>query len=369
MQGVLEERAASPGRRSFMFALVLLLSVAVLSGHQLIPFALALGTGAAVLVGWCRVRTLPVILLLATLLWIGYAATAYVAGHPETFDQIGAIGSIFNQTVGQRLGGSPGHELVVRLRLLETPVLWALAALGVVRLARSGRRPAAWGLAALALSSFPLLAAQSYGGEALMRVAFFALPFMALLAAVGIVGPAATTARRRMLMPAVLVGALLVGLFPLTRYGNERMDWKTPVEVAGVREMYALVPPGSVISSVTGSLPWRSVHYGDHDYRLLVDGNPVESDPEIGPEGTVDMANPDLALLAEQVKSRMIAPLGQRSYLVLSRSQDAELDLMGPFPAGTQNRLLAALQASPFFRTVYTNEDVTVVELSGGRIT
>ena len=81
------------------------------------------------------------------------------------------------------------------------------------------------------------------------------------------------------------------------------------------------------------------------------------------------MANPDLALLAEQVKSRMIAPLGQRSYLMLSRSQDAELDLMGPFPAGAQNRLLAALQASLSFRKVYTNEDVTVFQLIGGRIT
>jgi uncharacterized membrane protein YhaH (DUF805 family) len=161
MQGVLEERAATPAQRSFLLALVLLLSAAVLSGHQLTPFALALGAGAAVLVGWCRVRTLPVILLLATLLWTGYAATAYVAGHPETFSQIGAITSIFEQTVEQRLGGSPGHELVVKLRLLETPVLWAFAALGVVRLARSGRRRAAWGLATLAISSFPLLATES----------------------------------------------------------------------------------------------------------------------------------------------------------------------------------------------------------------
>ncbi|OLT10039.1 hypothetical protein BJF78_29380 [Pseudonocardia sp. CNS-139] len=239
VQGALVERAATPGRRSVLLALVLLLSLAVLGGHQLTPFALALGTGAAVLVGWCRVRTLPVVLLLGTLLWTGYAATAYVAGHPETFSQIGAIASIFEQTVEQRLGGSPGHELVVQLRLLETPVLWVLAAIGVLRLLRHRRRRIAWGLAALALSSFPLLATQSYGGEALMRIAFFALPFMALLAAVGLAGPAAGPVRRRALVPAVLVGALLVALFPLTRYGNERMDWKTPVEVAGVQAMYA----------------------------------------------------------------------------------------------------------------------------------
>jgi hypothetical protein len=133
--------------------------------------------------------------------------------------------------------------------------------------------------------------------------------------------------------------------------------------------MYAIAPPGSVITSVTGSLPWRAVHYGDHDYRLLVDGNLVESDPEIGPKGTVDLAAPDLALLAEQVKSRMVAPPGQGSYLVLSRSQGAELDLMGPFPAGAQDRLLTALRASASFREVYANKDVTVFQLMGGRIT
>jgi hypothetical protein len=341
------------------------MAAATVSGHQLTPFAMVLGTGAAVLVGWCRVRALPVILLLATLLWTGYAASAYAAGHSETFSQLGAISSIFEQTVEQRLGGSPGHELIVRLRLLETPVLWVLAAVGVVRLARNGRRPEARGLALLALSPFPLLATQSYGGEALMRIAFFALPFMALLAAVGLVGTGAAALRRRALVPAVLVGALLVGLFPLTRYGNERMDWKTTEEVAGVAQMYDLAPVGSVLTSVTGSPPWQAVDYGDHDHRRLVDGNPVESDPDLGVEGTVDLASQDLALVAEQTASRMAAQPGQRSFVLLTRSQDAELDLMGPFPPGAQDRLLAALRASAAFREVYVNPDVVVFELVG----
>ncbi|OLT10040.1 hypothetical protein BJF78_29385 [Pseudonocardia sp. CNS-139] len=118
---------------------------------------------------------------------------------------------------------------------------------------------------------------------------------------------------------------------------------------------------------MTGSLPWRSVQYGDHDYRLLVDGNPVESDPDVGIQGTVDLAAPDLAVIAEQVESRMTALPGQASYLVLSRSQSAELDLMGPFPPGAQDRLLAALRGSAAFREVYANADLTVFQLIGGR--
>jgi hypothetical protein len=345
------------------------MAATTVSGHQLTPFALALGAGAAVLVGWCRVRTLPVIFLLATLVWTGYAASAYAAGHPDTFTQLGAIATIFEQTVEERLGGSPGHELIVQLRLLEAPVVWVLAAVGFVRLYRCGHRRMARGLAVLALSSFPLLATQSYGGEALMRVAFFALPFMALLAAVGLVGPFASTGRRRALVPAVLVGALLVAVFPLTRYGNERMDWYTPEEVAGVEAMYALAPVGSVLTSVTGGLPWRSTGYADYDYRLLVDGYAVESDPDPGRQGTIDMAAPDLSLLAAQVESRMAARTAQRSFLVVSRSQGAELDLMGPFPTGAQDRLLVALRTSAVFRPVYTNENVAVFELVQGNPT
>lgn len=366
---VLEDRAGTVGQRMALLALVLLLVATILSGHQLTPFALALGVGAAVLVGWCRVRTLPIVILLAALLWTGYAASAYAAGHPETFGQLGAIMSIFEQTVEQRLGGSPGHELIVQLRLLEAPVVWVLAAVGVARLVRNGRRHLALGLAGLALSSFPLLAAQSYGGEALMRVALFALPFMAILAALGLVGPAASTARRRALVPAVVVGALLVALFPLTRYGNERMEFYTRDEVAGVQAMYDLAPAGSVLTSVTGGLPWRSTGYADYDYRVLVDGSPVESDPDPGSEGTVDMATSNLALLAEQVASRMAAQPTQRSFLIVSRSQGAELDLMGPFPTGSQDRLLVALRASGAFQLVFANSFTTVFELTEGEMT
>lgn len=363
---MIENRAATPVQRTALLAIVLLLVATIVSGHQLTPFALVLSAAAAVVVGWCRIRILPVIFVIGTLLWTGYAANAYVSGHSDTFSQLGAIFSIFEQTVEQRLAGSPGHELIVRLRLLETPVLWALAAVGGLRLLRSGRKRAAWGLGALAFSSFPLLAAQSYGGEALMRIAFFALPFMALLAAVGLVGPVGSRASRRALLPAVLVGALLVAAFPLTRYGNERMDWYAPEEVVGVQAMYGLAPPGSVLTAVTGGLPWRSVHYADYDYRLLVDGFPVESDPDPGSQGTVDMEAADPALIAEQVASRMAAQPGQRSFLVVSRSQGAELDLMGPFPAGAQDRLLSALGMSGSFRLAFTNGFVTVFELAGG---
>jgi hypothetical protein len=358
-------QVGTTNQRLALLAVVLVLTATIVSGHQLTPYALTVTTAAAVAVGWCRLRTLPISLMLATLLWTGYAAAAYVAGHPDTFSQLGSILSIFEQTVEKRLQGSPGHELIVRLRLLETAALWALAAIGVFRLVRAGHRRLALSLASVALSCFLLMALQSYGGEALMRIAFFALAFTALLVAVALIGPPGALVRFRELVSVILVGVLLLAAFPLTRYGNERMDWYTSDEVAGVDAMYRVAPAGSVLTSVTGGLPWRSKGYDDYDYRVLVDGNPISSAPGIGREGTVDMAAPDLAKLAEQVESRMARRPGQRSFLIVSRSQAADLDLLGPFPAGAQDRLIAAVTASTAFRPVFRNPYVNLFELVG----
>jgi hypothetical protein len=363
----LSSRGGTPQQRTAMLAILFLLVLVTIAGHQLTPYALVFTTSAAALIGWSRLRTLPVVLLLGALGWTGYAAAAYSAGHSDNFTQVGALSSIFQQTVQGRLTGSPGHELIVQLRLLEAPVLWGLAALGAFRLFRSGRSAAARGLAVLALSTFPVLALQSYGGEALMRIAFFALPFSALLAAVGLVGPSPSTARLRAAVPVVVVCVLLVVLFPFTRYGNERVDSYMPEEVSGVREMYRLAPPGSVITSVDGSLPWKATRYADDEYRLLVDGDTVETSPVVEEAGTaIDLDTPDRALLTAQVISRMSPRPGQRSVLIASRTQGANLDLVGPFEPGAENRLLAVLRSSPAFTTIYANEYVTVFELTGG---
>ncbi|HEY2223993.1 hypothetical protein [Actinomycetospora sp.] len=351
-------------RRLVLLALVLLLCAVTIVGHQLTPFVLVLGTAAVALLGWSRLRTLPVVLVLATLAWTGYAAAAYSAGHPDTFNQFGAFTSIFQQTVEKRLSGSPGHALIARLRLMETAFLWGLALLGAYRLVRRKRRHLARGLIVLALCPYPVVAAQSYGGEGLMRVTLFALPFIALLAAAGLVGMSRST-RLRTVVPVLVVGVLLVSVFPFTRYGNERMDFYTPDEVLGVQQMYRLAPQGAVLTSVTGGLPWRSTHYADDQYRVLSDGNAIETSPDAGLVGTVDLDNPDRRVLATQVATRMVAGPGQRSLLIVSRSQGAELDLLGPFPSGAQNRLLAVLRTSPAFRTVYANHDVTVFEPTG----
>jgi hypothetical protein len=301
-------RQGETEQRVVLVLAVLVVAAAVVASHQLTPFALVLATAVLVLVGWCSIRTLPVIVLLGALLWMGYAAVGYLSGNSGNLLQgLGAVTSIFTQNVGQRLDGSPGHGQVVMLRLVVTAALWSAAAVGVLRLYRVGR-PAALRIAAVGLAPFPLLALQSYGGEALMRVALFALPVVAVLIAVALIGPtgdAQRTGRRRRLALAAVAGALLVATFPVTRYGNEAMDWYSPEEVSGVRFLYDAAPPGAVLVAVTDALPWKSTGYGDYEYRMLVSDE--RRIPATGPvpaaDESVDLdADPDLVV--QQVLAR-----------------------------------------------------------------
>ena len=200
----------------------------------------------------------------------------------------------------------------------------------MIRLVRGGRVELALGLGAAAAGTFPVLVLQSYGGEALLRVAFFALPFMVLLAASALVGPAPSHLSFRPLIAIALTATVVVALFPLTRYGNERMDWYSTDQVGVVRQMYALAPPGSVLASVTGGLPWRYTHYADYDYRLLVDGNDVVVGDDAGSSGSVDLENSSQAELTSQVITRVMPAPGQRSFLIMTRSESAEIDLKDP---------------------------------------
>src|SRR5439155_3107146 len=175
--------------------------------------------------------------------WISFMTTAYLVGHLNALTgHVGSVEQNVSANVGNRLGGSRGHFLVVATRLGMTGMLWSLATVGAVR----GLRRGSIALAAvlLALAPFPLILLQGYGGEMLMRVYLFALPFMCFLAAASILprsGSVFRTAALALASVALAVGCLV------TRYGNERMDMVTPAELHAAERLYGLAPPGSVL--------------------------------------------------------------------------------------------------------------------------
>jgi hypothetical protein len=345
--------ASTGGQRVLLLAAILLIVVAIVGSHQLTPFALIGATAALTVIGWCRARTLWVAMLLITLLWAAYLATTYLSGHlAELTGQVGAVNTTVNASVGGRLHGSAGHEFIVKLRLVTILVLWFVAMLGFLRRARSGALVA--GTLVLAVSPFPLLGLQSYGGEVLLRIALFSMPFMSLSAASLFVSarPGSRVTRPAWVALA-LFGVLLVTLFPFNRYGNERMDSYSKQELAAVNALYRIAPSGSALFAASWALPWRYREYADYYYYSSL----TDRSPE------VDLDDPDRARLAREVAKRLDVPGNTASFLVITNSTAAQSDLFGPWRPGAQLRLRQTLARSPLFRIVYQNPDAVVFQL------
>ena len=273
---------ASPGHPRtptlMLFVSCVLLLLALTAAHQLTPFAVAAVLLGLTLTGQSRLRLLPVLAILIPAAWLLFVATPYLVGHTDTL--FGSIGDITqNMAVTRRMAGNPNHRIVIAARIAESALMWVAAGAGAWVLARR-RRP--W-LAAAAGAGIPLLLLplQPYGGELLLRVYLYSLPFTACLAAV-ILLPAA--GRRPGLWRALVVaavGLMLAGTTLVTRYGNDAMETFTPGELALVKQLDDTAPDGAVVIEAVHDTPWRDTKYATYKYHTLLPGKPQADAPNL----------------------------------------------------------------------------------------
>jgi hypothetical protein len=349
-----------PAKRVALLALVIAVFAALVPTHQLTAFAVF--ACAAVLLPLRRytAQWLPVLMAVLSGGWIALAAVTSIAGDLD--ELIGAVGSVagsVEQTLDGRARGSSDHQVIVHLRLVVTSVFWALGVLGAYRAFGKGRRDLP--LALLAVATPPLLALQPYGGEILLRVYVFALPFVAFLVACAFYPMRSVVftkrdvvrswrATRVLLLASV---ALAIGFF-FVRYGNERMDSFTSEEVEAVRTLYATAPPGSLLVAGNGNLPWRFEHYADYEYQEVVETESWRS---------LSSGRSSMRDVLAAVAGRMHHAGGGRAYLIISRSQKAAADL-GSGPRGSLERFENTVAASPAFGLVYGNRDAAIYALA-----
>jgi hypothetical protein len=352
----------APAKRAALLALVIALFAALLTLHQLTPFAVFACVAVLVAFGRCRAQGLPVLMAVLIGAWISFPAVTYAVGHlDELSGQAGALAGSVEQNIGGRVRGSSEHQAIVQLRLVVTGVFWALAVLGALRSFGKGRRDLTFAL--LAVATLPLLSLQPYGGEILQRVYVFALPFVAFFVA-SVFYPIRSVvftkqdvvrswrATRLLLLTSV---ALAVGFF-FVRYGNDRMDSFTTGEVHAVRALYATAQPGSLLIAGNGNLPWRFEHYADYDYEQVVKTKSWNS---------LASRRSTMGDVVAEVAGDMRGRGDGRSYLILTRSQRAAADLLGRGPKGSLGRFENAVAASPTFRLVYDNRDAAIYALAG----
>jgi hypothetical protein len=341
-------------RRWALVACIVFLFAVLVPTHQLTPVAVLFGVTAFVIVEARWLAWLPP--LMTTLLGVWYAtgAMTFFNGHlSQVLSQAGQLGAIFTQNLANRVSGDIDHRVIADLTIVAGAAMWCLALVGASRLLRRDRRYRIG--VALALAPLPLLLLQTYGGEMLLRVEFFALPFTAFFAAAALVGDDDEIPLRAR-QSAAVGGVLLVfaGLFLFARYGNERIDYFTRGETTGVERLYVLAKPGSVLVAGTGDLPWKYTQYPDHHYRSVIEM------PHWSARAPVTV---DWRPLLKDVRDALHSS-SRRSYLIIERSEEEEVDQLGYGRPGSLSRFSAAVAASPLFRVVYRNPDATIFTLA-----
>ncbi|KRE65332.1 glycosyltransferase [Arthrobacter sp. Soil736] len=257
-----------PGHRVSALAVTLLLVTVICASHQLTPFMLLIAITALTLSGRVWPSRLPLITAVVLALWLVYPASAYLVGHPPLADA--GLEAATEANVVDRLSGNAGHVLVVQVRVVLTLVLWALAAAGAVRDWRRGRLDIR--VVLLAVTPLLLFPAQSYGGEMLIRVSLFALPFIAMQACSVLLPTDGNTRPSFRAAGGLALTCFLLAVLTVTgRYGNARYDVFTDSEIAAVAAVQRLAPPGSAIISAAHPTPWQSEDYLEHKYRTIDD--------------------------------------------------------------------------------------------------
>lgn len=327
-----------PGYRVGALAVTLLLIAVICASHQLTPFLLLIALTALTLSGRVWPGRLPLITAVVLALWLAYPASTYLAGNPPLAE--GGVLAAINANVVDRVSGTPGHILVVQARVVLTLVLWALAAAGAVRDWRRGRLDIR--VVLLAVTPLLLFPVQLYGGEMLIRVSLFALPFIAMQACSILLPTEGSTQPSLRAAGGLTLMFCLLGLLTVTgRFGNAQFDVFTDSEIAAVAAVQRLAPPGSTMISAAPPTPWRSETYLEHPYR------------------TIDyMCRSDLSTAAcgpvvyEHARQN---PSG--AVLLFTRSSEAGLVLRGATGAGGFAELEAWLSAQDGVELVFSNVD------------
>ena len=262
-----------PRHRVGALVLTLLLIVVICESHQLTPFMTIIAISALTLAGRVWPARLPLIAGVVLVLWLAYPASTYLAGHPPLAD--GGLQTAIEANVVDRTNGAAGHVFVVQMRIAFTLLLWALAVAGIIRDKRRGTLD----IRVVLLAATPLLLfpAQSYGGEMLIRISLFALPFIALQAS-SILLPT-----ERITLPSfrtagvlALTCVLFAGLTVTSRFGNAQYDVFAAAEMDAINTVDRIAPPGAGIISAAHPTPWRSKDYLGHRYRTIEDLCPTD---------------------------------------------------------------------------------------------
>lgn len=338
-------------QRVGLIAVVIPLMAVIASSHQLTPFMLIFAMTLLALFYRCEVRMLPFLMLVFTVAWMGYMAEAFMQGNlKEMIESIGQLTQNAESTLSRvdLVQVSFGQRVIAYMGRGLTIGVWGLGLLGGIQRLRLGHLDLAAGL--LAITSFFLLATSDYGGEILFRVYFFSVPFFAFFVAAIFYPRTNWGGSWRTTVGIICVSLTMLIAFLFAYYGKDRQYYFTPAEVEASQFLFNLAPQGSLIIDGTRNYPW----YQNYEFYRYV---PIANEPKESRANI--MADP------VQVLSRWMGNENDTAaFLIITRSQKSEVDMVGKMPAGSLERIEKALIQSARFKVLFANADATVFTLA-----
>jgi hypothetical protein len=338
-----------------LLAALLVTFTAIVVSHQITPVFAILAIFVLTFLGFNRSAALPVLLLVIFLGYVVWGASNFWSGHlNDIFGGFSAPGGSLGQNLGSitsrvpsQSSSTPERAIIVQARIGMAVAMWLLVLVALIR-DRSRHLVVPVLLAAAPVG---VLALQSYGGEAILRVQLAAIPFACIVAAHAF---GVSKARKRSFgtgkrVAAAVVGsvvafALVIG-FELARYGNESFEGASPKDVKTVNELYAAAPDGATILSLNDSMPWKDRKVGDYTYASLT---------------TDQITEPDLAADLAPLRAQ-----GDDAYLIVTDGAwNLELQALGVSSEQAEafkQRLLSA----PFVHQIYGDADSGVFLIDG----
>ncbi len=331
----------TPLQKAFFLLMIVVIYFVSIASHQLTQFAILISV--VLLLAFQRIapKTIPLIMLILSGMWIAYMASAFMAGRlAGMLEAFGQLENALDANLVNRMNGSPGHMIVTQIRLVLTLGVWLAAVIGFVRQWLRGSFETSAAL--LIAAPFPLLVMQNYGGEMLMRIFMFSLPFAAYLAAAIIFPLIKDPPSWRYTAVIGLISAVLLVVFWVGRYGNERMEYFTPAELQAVNYTYAHAERGSLIATVTTNLPYKYINYENYKYTRL----------------EKDLVTGDMVSLIETLKN----PKFDHTYLLITRAQEAYMEMYYGAGHVDLTRLENQLLLDPTVKLIFVNEDAKILE-------
>lgn len=336
-------------QRVGLMAVVIALFSVIAFSHQLTPIMSIAAVTALVVTFQCNARSLPVLMIVLAVGWIVYGARIFLGGELESLiESFGHVSDNLQDNLVDLALVSEGQKTVILVGRGFSASVWLLALAGGLRRLYYGYRDVA--AVGLTVAPFAALAGTAYGGEVIFRIYFFSIPFAAFFAAASVyVAPGAARSWRALLVTILLSSGFLLG-FGYAHYGKDRQYHFSKEEVTVARYLYEMAPPGSLLIEGARNYPSQFRNY-EHFVYVAIDREPRESRQSIA-------ENP-VAHLYRWMDNHDYT----KSYLLITRSQKAEVQSTGSMPPGSLDTIEKALLDSSQFELIYGNDDAKLFVL------